>query len=120
MRFLSIMVSKTWMEKNPEFYRQLQPATEMVDPSVVALQSKAMTGWAGSMSRLGQVKAPFMLLTGAEDILTPPQNSLLMAPVIPSCWLVQFPDAGHGLLYQYPERTAAVVMSFLKNSVVVQ
>ena len=43
-----------------------------------------------------------------------------MAPVIPSCRLVQFPDAGHGLLYQYPEQTAAVVISFLKNSVVVQ
>jgi pimeloyl-ACP methyl ester carboxylesterase len=120
MRFLSIMVSKEWMAKNPEFYRQLQPATEMVDPSVVALQSRAMQGWGGSMSRLGQVKAPFMLLTGAEDILVPPQNSLLMVPVIPSCWLVQFPGAGHGLLYQYPAQMAAAIISFLKNSVLVQ
>jgi len=38
----------------------------------------------GTFSRLAQINAPVLLIAGAEDIVTPPQNSVMMAGKIPS------------------------------------
>ena len=93
---------------------------DVVGPDVVALRSKAMDDWAGSMSRLTRVKVPGMVLSGSEDVLTPPRSSQRTAAAIPASRPVRFPGAGHGLPYRYPLQAAAVIIAFLKSSVVAQ
>jgi pimeloyl-ACP methyl ester carboxylesterase len=38
---------------------------------------------------------------------------LILVDKIPGAWLVQIRDAGHGLMYQYPETFTKVIATFL-------
>jgi pimeloyl-ACP methyl ester carboxylesterase len=39
---------------------------------------------------------------------------LMTAEEIPAVWLVQIRDAGHGLMYLYPDKIARIVTTFLQ------
>ena len=41
-----------------------------------------------------------LLVPGADDIITPPQNSRTLHPQIPNSQLLEVPDAGHAVLFQ--------------------
>jgi pimeloyl-ACP methyl ester carboxylesterase len=56
-----------------------------------------------------------MVVTGTEDIISPPANAFMLASRIPGSWLVQFKGAGHGLMYQYPEKLARIIVTFLET-----
>ena len=43
----------------------------------------------------------------------PAGNAVLMAKVVPGAELEVVPGAGHGLMYQDPQKLAGVVMDFL-------
>jgi hypothetical protein len=43
-------------------------------------------------------------------------NDLIIAQMIPGAWLVQIKDAGHGLMYQYPEKLSMVLRTFLTTT----
>ena len=55
-------------------------------------------------------------MTGTKDVLTPPQNSYMLAEKLPNARLVTFENAGHGVIYQYPERFAQIVIGFLEGT----
>jgi pimeloyl-ACP methyl ester carboxylesterase len=50
---------------------------------------------------------------GTEDIFAPAGNSLMIVNKIPSVWLVQIKNAGHGLMNQYPDQFNRIVLTFL-------
>jgi pimeloyl-ACP methyl ester carboxylesterase len=52
-------------------------------------------------------------VTGTDDVIIPPENSVLLARRIPGARLVQFTDGGHGLMYQFPDQFSNGVLSFL-------
>ena len=56
---------------------------------------------------------PVLVLTGTEDVISPPSNSLMLAQKTPSAWLVQTSEGGHGVLFQYPEKVSNIVKLFL-------
>jgi pimeloyl-ACP methyl ester carboxylesterase len=116
MRLFNLLFPQEWLNGNPDFYILFPSPEESSPPENVARQAEAMYDWGGSYDRLPDITAPTLLVTGTEDILTPPQNSLIITGRIPGAWLVQFKGAGHGLMYQYPDRFAAVVLDFLANS----
>jgi pimeloyl-ACP methyl ester carboxylesterase len=57
-----------------------------------------------------------LIVTGTEDIAVPAANSLIIAQKIPGAWLVQIKGAGHGLMYQYPEKVSTVLQTFLTTT----
>ena len=52
-------------------------------------------------------------VTGTDDVVIPPVNAVTLSERIPGARLVQFPGAGHGLMYQCPMEFAKVVREFL-------
>lgn len=115
-RLIGLLFPQEWMAQNPDFMQRFPRPTETSSPESVDLQAQAMGAWAGSYDRLPQVASPTLIVTGVQDILTPPENSLIIVERIPGAWLAQFEGAGHGLMYQYPERFSGVVLAFLANS----
>jgi pimeloyl-ACP methyl ester carboxylesterase len=69
----------------------------------------------GVCNKLSEIMQPALLLTGTDDVITPPINSLMIAQRIPGAWLVQIRDGGHGLMYQYPEKLSRIIMTFLET-----
>ena len=59
-----------------------------------------------------------MVVTGTQDIAVPAANSLIIAQKIPGAWLVQIKGAGHGLMYQYPEKLSTVLQTFLTTTTI--
>src|SRR5438477_5769282 len=54
-----------------------------------------------SRPHLGEVKAPVLVLVGAEDILTPAHQSIEMAELIPNVHLQIMPRGGHTGIFEY-------------------
>ncbi len=67
-------------------------------------------------SRLGQISAPTLVITGDRDRLVPPQNSEIIATAIPGARLVVIPGVAHNFFWEAREPTAALVTEFLHAS----
>ena len=66
-----------------------------------------------SYERLEQLNCPTLILAGDQDLMVNPENSRLLAQLIPQSKLQIIPGGGHGFLEQYPEQVIGLVMDFL-------
>ena len=102
------------LQKNQAYIKAtLGKSTEPIPPESVNKQTQAMATWSGTYDQLPNIKSLTLLMTGTQDILTPPQNSLIMVNRIPQAWLAQFRGGGHGLEFQFPQQAANTVLNFL-------
>jgi 3-oxoadipate enol-lactonase len=62
---------------------------------------------------LPTVKTPTLVLVGAEDVLTPPSQSVEIAQLIPNAALQILPRGGHGMVIEYMPETVAAITAFL-------
>ncbi|KAH9221350.1 Alpha/Beta hydrolase protein [Leptodontidium sp. 2 PMI_412] len=67
----------------------------------------------GSYDRLGDIKIPVLVANGYENVIVPTINSFYTSQKIPGAYLLVYPDAGHGILFQYAEQFAKQVNGFL-------
>jgi pimeloyl-ACP methyl ester carboxylesterase len=66
-----------------------------------------------TVDRLSRIAAPTLVLVGAEDVLTPPHESVELARLIPGAELRILPRGGHGFTAEYPEEFNRAVIDFL-------
>jgi len=76
------------------------------------------TNWSGVCNQLSKISVPTLVVTGTEDVAIPAANSLIIVQKIPGAWLVQIKGAGHGLMYQYPEKLSTVLQTFLTTTTI--
>ena len=69
------------------------------------------------MTRLGEIKAPTLVVTGVEDQLTPQKYAEYLARHIPGARLVLVPGAGHYVQIERPDEVSAAIRSFLLERV---
>jgi pimeloyl-ACP methyl ester carboxylesterase len=115
MRFISTLFPPDWLRSNQErikeiFYRPLGSTP----PETMNKQSMAIGKWRGCCDRLGKINNSTLIITGAEDILVPPQNARYLAEKVPHARLVSYENGGHGLMFQYPEKFSETVIDFLQ------
>lgn len=116
MRLFNLLFPKDWLSKQPAFYKWFPLPKETSLPENIERQVQAIANWPGSFDRLSLIKSPTLVVTGKEDVITPPENAFILAQRINVSWLVQFEGAGHGLMYQYPDRLAKIVEDFVELS----
>ena len=63
--------------------------------------------------RVGEIRAPTLVMTGDLDVVVDPRNSQLLAESIPGARLEIFPGTGHLFFWEEPERFVEVVKEFL-------
>jgi pimeloyl-ACP methyl ester carboxylesterase len=119
--YTEVMFPHEWLVSHPDFYtRPFYNKTfdigETSSPENLKRQSKAIALWPGTYDRLDRIKAPTLIVAGMEDLLLPPENSLIMANGINGSWLVRLENAGHGMTFQYPDELARIVADFIKLS----
>lgn len=97
--------------------RRLAESGTVVRPDTVKAQAQAIGAWGAgkdsALPRLAEMSAPTFVANGVRDIMVHAYNSFVLAQKIPQAELVLYPDAGHGFLFQYPERFARDVLMFL-------
>jgi pimeloyl-ACP methyl ester carboxylesterase len=116
-RITSTLFPPEWFEANPDYQNYIPLPKESVSPEIIQRQNEAIVGWftIGTCNALSNITQPTLVIVGTEDIWTPAGNSLMIAERIPGSWLVQIEDAGHGLMYQYPDKFSKVVSTFLQT-----
>lgn len=68
-----------------------------------------------TLSRLGQVRAPTLVLAASEDVLTPVFLSREIAAAIPDARLTILPRGNHAVQIEDPEAFNAAVLEFLAD-----
>ncbi len=67
----------------------------------------------GTYSRLPEIRVPVLVVTGADDILIPPENSDILVKGIPGAKLKKYKDAGHFFMAPAREEFIDDILSFL-------
>lgn len=115
MRYISVLFPDSWLQNNGRrigeiFFRPMGNIPE----EIVGQQAMAIEAWQGTADRLGVIRSPVLLITGAEDCLVVPQNSRYMNEKIPDAQLDLIEKGGHGLMFQYPDMFCEKVVDFLE------
>ncbi len=80
----------------------------------VGAQIGAFMNWS-SLSWLGMLNLPTLVLGGEEDPMAPPSNSRLIASVVPGAELHIVEGGGHLFPFDLPEITAPIINDFLER-----
>ncbi|MFI5053375.1 MAG: alpha/beta fold hydrolase [Acidimicrobiia bacterium] len=64
---------------------------------------------------LPSLTAPSLVLVGTADALTPPRDSRQIADLLPNARLVEFPGAGHMLMYERAEEVDDLIVEFARE-----
>jgi pimeloyl-ACP methyl ester carboxylesterase len=112
--FLHTLFPQDWIHNNTEYIENefIFPMGK-VSSKNLQLQTAAAGNWSGSCERLSDISIPTLVITGTQDITSPPTNSIVLTEKILGAWLVQIEGGGHGLMFQYPEKFATVLKTFL-------
>ena len=111
----SLLFPRTWIKENRNYLQYLPKSKESASIQTILGQIRAIDTWTDSCNQLSRITKPTLVIDGTEDVITPSANSLILAEKIPGAWLVQINGAGHGLMYQYPQRFSTIVQTFLKE-----
>jgi len=112
--FLSTLFPREWIQQHTDYIQKnfVFPMGKVSKESLQR-QFEATSKWSGVCNKLSSITKPTLVITGTEDITSPPANSLMIAQKIPGAWLVQIKGGGHGVMFQYPQQFTAVLETFL-------
>jgi pimeloyl-ACP methyl ester carboxylesterase len=114
-RILGILMPAEWLQAHRAFLMEYPRPRHVASLADARRQWQAVAAWKGAWERLPGLRAPTLIVTGDQDAVTPPENSLHLAGRIPGAWLVRLAGGGHGVLYQVPQRLARIVRVFLEE-----
>jgi pimeloyl-ACP methyl ester carboxylesterase len=112
--FLSTLFPKEWIQQHTDYIQKnfVFPMGKVFKESL-QLQFEANSKWSGTCNKLSTITKPTLVITGSEDITSPPANSIMIAQKIPGAWLVQIKGGGHGVMFQYPQQFVSILETFL-------
>lgn len=85
-----------------------------MQPHAVRELGRAITGYKGS-ERLGEIKAPTLVVAGEDDIAQPPRLSRELASSIPGSRLATIERCGHMFILEDPQAFNKSVLEFLDS-----
>ena len=75
----------------------------------------AVVGGFDARGRVGQIRAPTLIMTGDDDPLVPPENSRFLAEHIPGVELVVFPGGRHAFNVEFEDESNGAVLDFIRR-----
>jgi 3-oxoadipate enol-lactonase len=105
------------VEARPELVDEVFRYRLANPPDPAAWEAQALVGMTFDVhARLGDVRAPTLVLTGTEDVVVDPRNSELLAAAIPDAQLRTIDGAGHLVFWEESEQFADAIAGFLEES----
>ena len=107
----------------PRFHRRFGPWINVIgrvvmqgDPEHFAAQVDAILAMHDDLRHeLADVRAPTLVITGSQDMLTPFGDAEELAEMIPGARLRELRGAAHGLMVEQPNAFNNAVLDFLKD-----
>jgi pimeloyl-ACP methyl ester carboxylesterase len=110
------LFAKQTFENKPEVIQRYTEVSQRFPASqkMLAKQWAAVTQH-DACGRLQHISSPTLAVTGAEDVLIPPQNAALLAKNIPDAQMVSIDGGGHLFLIEQPRQFNQAVIEFLER-----
>lgn len=109
------LLGRTTRERRPEVVAQVERMIREASPAGVAAAQRGMA-WRPDRSRvLPRLDVPVLILVGAEDEVTPPEESQAMEREVRGGELVTIPEAGHLASLEQPEPFNQALEGFLRR-----
>jgi pimeloyl-ACP methyl ester carboxylesterase len=119
--FWAVTVTPEFLETGSTFFDEMMEAAVAAPPEVLAqlqttmaLQFAAITTFS-SYDRLGEIKAPTLVIHGNADVLVPPENGKIIHERIPGSQMYTIERAGHCFFWEKPEEASRVIVEFLSK-----
>ncbi len=112
-RLLALLFPPDWFADHQDLSSYFPEVTESSSPESIGRQAAAMATWNGTYDRLPEITQKTLVVTGTEDVIAPSKNAFILGERIPGAWVVQFKEAGHGLMYQDLDGLAETVLFFI-------
>lgn len=105
----------TWQSR-PGLVKSLREMILQARPEGVAAAARGMAERPDMTGRLGEIGCPVLVVVGAEDAISTPEEMRSIAAGIPDSRLVEIPGAGHMSPMEQPEAVNRAVREFLGAS----
>jgi pimeloyl-ACP methyl ester carboxylesterase len=113
---LPTVVSDRFIREEPERLEEFVQSSVQHWPT-----PEGAAGQMGALSvfnvkkRLGEIRCPVLVITGAEDRMMPPENSRLLAEGIEGAELYLVDEAGHSFFFEKPDEVNGVLIDFFSK-----
>ncbi|MDD1729719.1 MAG: alpha/beta hydrolase [Methanospirillum sp.] len=111
-----LLLTESYRNEHPDPMSWFVDHGDVADPRSVMQQYDALATWEGVYSELHLINRPVLVITGDRDIVTPSQNSTILANAIPGAGLVVVEETAHGIIFQEPVTVGEIISRFLKKS----
>jgi pimeloyl-ACP methyl ester carboxylesterase len=98
---------------HPERVTWLRAAMEKTPPRGVVGALRGMAARPDRTADLAQITVPTLVMVGADDVITPPDEARKMAEALPRAKLVVIPHAGHVSPFENPDAANEAILQFL-------
>ncbi|SFM65911.1 alpha/beta fold hydrolase [Thermodesulforhabdus norvegica] len=114
---IPLLFGPAFREKHPEEIEEYKKVHLSMPPQPIdAFQAQvAAINTFDVCEKLSALKCPVLIITGKDDILVPPENSRVLAELIPNARLVEWENIGHAIHLENPELFNSTVDSFFKE-----
>jgi len=108
-----VLFSEEFRREHPERVRELVRhfKAHRSSPAAIGAQLLASARFS-SLSRLGRLRAPTLVMHGERDRLVPPAASKLLASRIPDAELAVVPGAGHAYALEAPRESLELLLDW--------
>ena len=110
---ITLIFPPEWLNEHSNVWDYCPEVHEIVTEEVAARQIAAFSSWEVPDTDLREIAAKTLILTGTRDVIIPPGHSRRLACLIPGSEFQEIPGAGHGLMYQEPDRFSQIILDFL-------
>jgi pimeloyl-ACP methyl ester carboxylesterase len=113
---LPVVFAERFIREEPERLEQFVRSSVQHFPT-----AKGAAGQMGALSvfnvkkRLGEIRCPVLVITGAEDRMMPAENSRLLAEGIGGAEQYMVDGAGHSFFLEKPDEVNRVLIDFLSR-----
>lgn len=116
-RAMIAITAPGFVERNPAAIAMLVELA-LAQPTPAATFARQMGAIVRSdrSARLGEIRAPTLVVHGGADELVPPENGRSLARAIPGARYVELPDVGHMPMWECPDVLASLLGDFLAGT----
>ena len=109
------MLTPKTLESRPEVGKAVRELMARQPVEGVVAELMALRDRPDSTPTLAQISVPTLIIVGAEDTLTPPNDSEMMRDAIRGARLVTIPNAAHLSNFEQPDAFNSAAREFLKS-----